>query len=404
MMMKISLFLSMPPSPTKRKKTTQIVTKNDEEGPVVYSFPGGVPPKEPEWRWKDEALMGRDDACVYASGAPDATRLTKLCVGIYDKRKNTLTVQLAHGDGHVYTLRQSVPAYQSQTNSNLSGAEHRKALFEDFGSSKKRKVLRSQEANRVNVESVIGSGSLLMSSVLMNNESTNGEATVDPDTAWRQSFLPKFNDKAQEPHQVYQPKEMAGEEAWSAIRRMVDACLQKDDVITAITRADDPKAAKDWLDSTRHLLEKVPLSSPNARSALSTIVLCNAWAKLYAQLHWKRHIPAVDEAKGRYFGVSLPLAQRFLSLFGTPNGDSYVLSKPSQDRCRLYICLLYCLSIPKANLHALSHDLQVDVKDMGHLLRLAGWTVQKQATQTTAVLKLPVTFPSTSRGPPARGR
>jgi hypothetical protein len=45
---------------------------------------------------------------------------------------------------------------------HLAAMQRRMALLDYFGSQKKRKVMKSQEANMINVESVIGAGSLIM--------------------------------------------------------------------------------------------------------------------------------------------------------------------------------------------------------------------------------------------------
>jgi hypothetical protein len=65
--------------------------------------------------------------------------------------------------GTVFALDQGVTSYQEDAKGmfdsrKLSLAERRRLVFEAFGSSKKKKVLRSQDANVVEMRSVVGAG------------------------------------------------------------------------------------------------------------------------------------------------------------------------------------------------------------------------------------------------------
>ena len=239
---------------------------------------------------------------------------SRLCVGIYDKRTHTLTLHSTAGSGSVWALQQSVPAYyynknnaannnNNNNNNNkraetrtaaaaaataataaTAAVEHQRALFDDFGSSKKQRALRSQEANRVHLQQVVGNKG--MASVFLttagggrggegqrngnnnNNimsesnrkaieeqlhleqqqQSSNNDnptamvanATIEAATQeWRQGFLPKYNATTHDPCRIYDPKDMVGgsEDAWSHICRVVDACCQQDDIVAAMTRS-----------------------------------------------------------------------------------------------------------------------------------------------------------------------
>jgi hypothetical protein len=147
--------------------------------PIVVSFPGGLPegcqegstadPPKFLWRKAGEAsskrgrsIVGKDDTCLYqGQSTDDDHRRTKLCVGVLHKGK--LALYPAAERGSVFCLTQSIPSYvEAAASDKLTAMQRRKALFDDFGSQKKRKVMKSQEANMVNVESVIGAGSLMM--------------------------------------------------------------------------------------------------------------------------------------------------------------------------------------------------------------------------------------------------
>jgi hypothetical protein len=206
-------------SSTSKKKTIRVVVPqkiDPNEDPIVVSFPGGYPVKEEKEEDRSEKktnsltaskhrsslrftqkriranstngriVFGHDDTCHYhglAAGRAYDGRRTKLCVGVYHPKTKTLTVTLAAEKGTVFTLQQSLPRYVTKTsfNKKVLGQEEEKeeeghikrkkslatpmeryqALYRDFGSNKKQKVLRSQEANRVSVDSVVGAGTLM---------------------------------------------------------------------------------------------------------------------------------------------------------------------------------------------------------------------------------------------------
>jgi A49-like RNA polymerase I associated factor len=172
------------------------VKKSDPSvDPIVVSFPGGLPegcqegsiadPPKFLWRKARDAsnklgrtVVGKDDTCFYqGQSTDDDHRRTKLCVGIL--RKGKLTLYPAAERGSVFCLTQSVPSYvESEASDKLTAMQRRKALFEDFGSQKKRKVMKSQEANRVNVESVIGAGSLMMGALKAGAMSESNRAAM----------------------------------------------------------------------------------------------------------------------------------------------------------------------------------------------------------------------------------
>jgi hypothetical protein len=165
--------------------------------PIVASFPGGLPqhlkgdeaPKFACRKLREKSkhgriLVGEDSTCRYqarSEGRGQDGRRTKLCVGLYNKRTGTLTLHQAAEKGTVFCLEQSVRSYQDSATSlpdTLSSMDRRRALFESFGSSKKQRVLKSQEANVVNVDSVVGAGSVMMGAFLegQNMSESNRQA------------------------------------------------------------------------------------------------------------------------------------------------------------------------------------------------------------------------------------
>ena len=155
----------------------QVKESNPAVDPIVVSFPSGLPQglqegslaEPPTFLWRKQSkeskgrtLIGKDTTCLYQAGtSEDDHRRTKLCLGVYHKGKLVLYPTAACGA--VLSLSQSVLSYvDTKPDEKLNAVQRRKALFDDFGSQKKRRVMRSQEANIVNVDSVIGAGAFMM--------------------------------------------------------------------------------------------------------------------------------------------------------------------------------------------------------------------------------------------------
>ena len=175
----------------------KVVESNPSHDPIVCSFPGGVPTNPLTFQWYQKknskksshnkldtassveyVLKGHDEACQYYGSCTSSSSVTsessshntKLCVGIYDKQTNVVTFYPTAGNGAVISLQQFVPSYHhskeqnresngvsTKNNNNSSSSSNSNALlYADFGSAKKRRVLQSQEANRVTVDAVVG--------------------------------------------------------------------------------------------------------------------------------------------------------------------------------------------------------------------------------------------------------
>ena len=171
-------------SSASAKVKLEVFDSDPSDNPIVVSFPRGVPEalqKEadessvpPKFLWQKlsdksktgRRVVGHDQHCVYSGqskGIGFDDRRTKLCIAVYDKKKGVMRIQEAASRGTVYSLEQTVPTYLEthpqdtfQVGKNL--VEYSNAVFADFGTSKKRKVLKSQAANRVELENVLGAG------------------------------------------------------------------------------------------------------------------------------------------------------------------------------------------------------------------------------------------------------
>jgi len=130
-----------------------------------------------------KVITGIDDKCTYTAsneGRGNDGRRTKLYVGLFDKETNTLKIIPSAERGTVFSLNQSVTAYeqgQGQMNAtlaNMSLAQRRSLLFESFGSTKKLRALRSQTANMVTMTSVVGAGDGMMDALARQSVGVSG--------------------------------------------------------------------------------------------------------------------------------------------------------------------------------------------------------------------------------------
>jgi hypothetical protein len=112
------------------------------------------------------------------------------------KKSGTLTVTMAAEKGTIFSSEQSIPTYTPvATTERSTAAQRRKALFQDFGSTKKQKILKSQEANRVTVDSVIGAGSLMAGAFTAQTKmsESNRKALEDNKRGEKVSFFRGFS-------------------------------------------------------------------------------------------------------------------------------------------------------------------------------------------------------------------
>jgi A49-like RNA polymerase I associated factor len=356
----------------------KVVPMDATANPLVCSFPGGVPtlsttsPLHLQWR-RGARLTGKDETCRYTSinstmmrtnstrsSAQLPTKLsslpqqpTQLAIGIYDRHTQTVTVHLAAERGTVFCLQQHVSSYESTLNHPASGTAGRandstsaataaanyQALYEDFGSAKKRKVLASQQANRVTVaddapdafsattnmsesnrtallerRAAVSAASDASSRTAALTESNM--ATEAATLAWRRALLPPFDEKATRPADIYTASALCGGTAvYTAIRRYVAQAAkamgdQTSHVASSLwkvaysphgTAPTKQSSDRTWTPSVQELLDRltVPSSddgvvvvSGSLEQALCCAVAMHGFVILYQQWHRLKFIPA----------------------------------------------------------------------------------------------------------------
>ncbi|KAL3945145.1 MAG: hypothetical protein SGBAC_000748 [Bacillariaceae sp.] len=438
----------------KQKVSVQVEELSTADQPVVVSFPPGLPESiqkggsdnvAPKFAWQklhekfssSRKVVGKDKHCIYSASAKGLMyddRRTKICVGVYDKKKGVLILQQAATRGSVFALEQTVPSYLEnnkviKTRTIEDVLSYGTNVYEDFGSSKKRKVLKSQAANRVEVDHVFGAGqgSAVVDKVMKGEsmsesnkraveaskkgENDQNQAQESAFEALRRNFLPPYNEIAVKPNKVYDAKEIADETAWSKIYNKVHYCTHQDDVTSAIEECLGDKE-KAWHACTLKLVQEITPDATNAGHRYACTILLNHVISFFIANSRRRSIAPIDEKSSSHFGIPNEVASRFLELFTTEMNNrsgkiSYAMSKTNKDKCIVHALILYMIahgpSMKIGNVQKIADDMKVPLNDCGNMLRLAGCTVAKKGPIMSAVLKTPLKFPPPKRGGP-RGR
>lgn len=430
---------------SKGKPRAIITVAEKSSNPIVVSFPGGLPesvgnrsikPARFLWQRSDvnskrgRRVVGYDRHCLYSAttrGLLSDGRRTKMCIGIYDKKRGSIVLHEGATNGTVFSLQQSVPTYMERhgnVETNPSSNADRPNIFEDFGSQKKRRVLKSQAANRVDVDHVIGAGgdSAIVNQIINGKamSESNKQAIKDSkqaDTerktandlaleAARKQLLPEYDLSAKDPSQIYSARSIAGEKSWDKIHRKVTACLHQDNPIDEIVRS---IFEKDWYEFVLQFIKEISPDAKNSAFRITCAIVVNWMVKFYLMYKDKRTILAVEEQKGSHFGIPMDIVTRCLDLFATElmpkvdsgrkNTPSYVMTKQNGQKMVVHILLLFLMasgaSMKIRDIGSIAEALKVPPGDCRVLLNYAGCSVARKGISLSATLTAPLTFPKT---------
>lgn len=486
-------------SSNTRKVKVKVLRPKQFDDPLVVAFPRGVPASMldaedeikgrrsvsfetasnnlshdvPTFSWsklkatssRGKAITGSDKTCTFKSsnqGRGYDGRLAKLYVGIYDKSEGTVTLQQAAERGQVFSLQQEVKGYiprvndLSATMKNMTPSEKRMLLFEAFGSAKKQRALRSQAANVVNIDSVIGAGDVMLDAVNRQDMGETNRTAMEDAAAGRKMvsiliasltyvsihtpcvlfpvvsflsyiicytfyrnckksqadpieialnearrrFLPPYDETAESPHKVYDAMVIAGDHVWGSVSRVTDACTKKGG-----DWRENLTGRGYWHKSIKILLNSITAEKKSASYQIKTTVMLNSMIKFHSGCN-KRFYDGTAEDLAKKFGVSNDLSPRFLELFAVPTNDGgkagFAMSKQHKDKRLVHMLILYVLahgrSMKVASIDAFCEDLQMETPDAAKLLREAGFHAKKTRSGTSVFLTCPVEFPGPRRG------
>lgn len=217
----------------------------------------------------------------------------------------------------------------------------------------------------------------------------------------RRAFLPPFDETAAKPYRVYDSQEVAGEEAWAQISRVVDACIHKENWKEAL------QSNGRWSESASKLLNLV--SDPNRKGSkyqIKTICLVNHLVNFHNKAS-KKFIQGTVEETVKYLGLPRAVADRFLEVFCVASFDrgraGFAITKQLKDRRVVYTLIMYLLAHGKemkaGSIDQLCQDMSLEAKDAMNLYREAGCKCVRGKTGMVSVsLSVPLQFPPPKRG------
>jgi hypothetical protein len=235
---------------------------------------------------------------------------------------------------------------------------------------------------------------------------TNGSGNKAVDAAHaaaRKKFLPTYDELAVKPHKVYNPREIAGDTAWTKFYNRVHASMHDNDPTESIVGMVFDSA---WQPSVLQLVKSINIDSSDCKDRFTCALLANDFMRFYLSNQRKKTIVSIDPTKKTHFGIPVEVASRCLELFTTsvPSNDgkmAHAMSKQDRDKCVVHILLLYMMahgtSMKIPDLKRIAEDLKLPVNDCAQILRLAGCQMAKKGPTLSAVLKTPLQFPRPKR-------
>lgn len=324
-----------------------------------------------EFQLDGTKLTGKDDKMqLVGTLGGDTNSAEQWCVGLVGE-DGEVTLYPAQ----MVTLQQRVVGYTEQEEVLGSTAEQYRAMVEDFGTAKKRKMFKSREANRVAM-SADGKTNLSLSELLKGPPPAESEATA----LWRKSFLPKWNPDAKYPKDVYDPVEISGDAVWSILEKLAERGFEAKYMVPAI----------------EVLLQKDGISSRQK----CCLILAHYFADFYQRFN-RRSIPPITYDKRSFYGTPFTIAESFLEKFSSEStGNKRSMSQANKDSCLVHVFVLYILGCePKkmesSTVRDLALDMRLESQHIAQLLRQAGFKVTANRDKGTlsAKLNVPLQFP-----------
>ncbi len=288
---------------------------------------------------------------------------------------------------------------------SLTYAERRKSLVDTFGTKKKRRVMQSQEENRISASGVVGlnalGGFLADSLKEVQKEAAEAKQALTPAEASRATLLPPYNAQARSVEKVYVARKMlGGPEVWESVAQEVEELLRK---AAGATMEEAPHAVRDtvlakfdhWPQWVRQLVMAAPLPSANdapsfasgadpRREHLGRLLLLRHLFELY-------RLPPVVRGGASSLSASLGLdnlnetvalvfLEQFFQLEGS--GDErnvrHTRTKVLTDKLLLHVLVL-CLVVGGFRVSAtkIAQDLRMSPSECATLFRETGATTKK---------------------------
>lgn len=381
--------------------------KLDQDGPVIVSFAGGCPPKETKSaRFKlfghsdkrkahQRILEGETDAMRYSSrnfgaGAGKKTH-SNFAVGVVKKSviegdPAHVTVKLLPVRTAAFAMTHSVKANESKQsvvsdNSSVDYATKRQLLVDEFGSKKRQRIVRSNQANRVNLDE--GSADRLLQTTV---GSTNKVDTLE--FALTRTWVPPHDATASDPVEVYNLETMVGAEAWAALADSGKAMIKLAKKPAALEKANLDAVVKHCCGLLPTLEKAQQKRTARAVAYLEQLLI-----------FWKLPRKSKASGLGESEKISEEVAGHLLDTFTIKQkkgqkiiNDSYNSASEHKVMCWLAVSVLLAsrCNVNKAGLTSLASDLKVTVSKLNMYFKEVGCA---SASKTKAALTVPLKLP-----------
>jgi len=388
----------------------------------------------------DYTVHGSDGSRTYTStretSSGDAIRrpATRILVGVLDRAAGTLVIRHAAGGGgprvaraHVLRPLEKPPCGDEAT--DIKSAYDN--LYKSFGSSKKQRVLKAQAENTVTVNKVVGGEGMLGAmgdgmGLPVGGDSTEDTKQTNPAIdksieESRRDFLPPYDQDATDPSKVYRMEDMAGKEAWAVIQKRVNFVLKchRENKIKWMD-ALMGKGSR-WPVCLTDLLKTIDLDAKREAGTdrLRTIILVLHMIRFNEMCggNKKKSLRGSVRSLGEDSGVPDEVLRRLLSLFSEDKNTGELGGSPEDpdekftvmwdrrltERRHVFALIAYASAagggdMKVGDISVVMKDLAIDGVTARKILSQAGFVSKINAGKSiTAVLKVPLTFPSLNR-------
>lgn len=395
------------------------------QGPVVCSFPGGIPPSPSDGqeaidfkmyghteKRKSHHQLIQGETSVMRYTAQNSSKPTDvLAIGLVDKdelKKGGVTVNLVPLSGSVFTVSQDVRSATKieKEEKDKRALEHKaldyqtktSLLVEEFGSKKRQRMVRSNAANRINLEESIANKMFRQTTDTID-AGGGGEADkamLAKSFEFQRDWIPPHNASERDPAKVYNIEEILGADAWAALKEPTKVLLKLAKKPSAVAAATLPEVVKVSLTT----VAKLDKATQKIRGR-SVCYLSNLLTFLQLGNRKKRDISEDEE-------VADDVQTQLLSAFTcrqTINGKKVqnCFNERMQQKLMCYLAVV-CLSchgqaLDETVLNALAKDLKMTVSNLLKFFKEVGCA---SATTKRTNLSAPLVLQSLKRGAKAR--
>jgi hypothetical protein len=440
--------------------------------PSLMSFPGGLPSKADEFRVSvGRKGSGRKCKHILTCESNDSRKIVlkgydygsqsckkdtvQYAVGVYDKSSDTLTLIPS---SHVFTMRPTINKGDSMMESSpgMANYDRKRGLVDAFGTDKKKRAVKANEAKRVDGTKVVGLSAVQRSitteieasqqaSQESNNLGHGEDGAAIALSAQRERLLPKFDQDALQTRKIYNLDGIMPPRTRELLEKWHDKIAK--DLVKKISEGDGGMVDA-WNTAFGEMSDAVVIPSLSMGLSISSresdaddttkrekklrhkrcsLIFLAATINMYLGISGSSSLRRIDLVKLKALlqkAVTPNLCDIIINTFGNLSSQGNVKSgkegyhhsdtayihftKEQVDRLLLHIIVLVLvLNRYTFEIDVLASSLGLSIKRTTLLAREAGCTISKVDVESDdgktkktsiATLKAPLTFPKPSRG------